>query len=142
MKLKIVFILLICSVFSSCFRPRDIDYKSIWNEYGDELKVLVRQIKSDVAYRWGNHDFPNNFKYPFDDGFHLSFGFDDNGRAIESDNKNFMIKFYTDRGIMDHFSAFIYTNDKKKMEQFDEETKRDNNDEDVKLEEHWYYIQD
>ncbi len=91
---------------------------------------------------WGNHDFPNNFEYPFDDGYHLSFGYDENGKAIQSDNKNFMITFYTDRGLMDHFSAFIYTNDIKQMKVLDQQTESDNKDEDVKLEEHWYYIQD
>lgn len=142
MKLKMTLFFSICLMLSSCFGPRDTDYKTVWNEQGKELKVLVKQIKSNGTYEWGNHDFPNNFEYPFDDGFHLSFGYDDSGKAIQSDNKNLMIKFYTDRGLMDHFSAFIYTNDKKEIEQLDEQTKQDKNDKDVKLEEHWYYIQD
>lgn len=140
--IKMTFLSSICILLSSCFCFRNVDYKTVWSEQGKALKLLVKKIKSTGTYEWGNHDFPNNFEYPFDDGFHLSFGYDDNGKAIQLDNKNFMIKFYTDRGLMDHFSAFIYTNDKKQMEQFDEETGRDKNDEDVKLEEHWYYIQD
>jgi hypothetical protein len=142
MKLKTTLFFPFCLILSSCFGPRDIDYKTVWNEQGKELKVLVKQIKTNGTLEWGNHDFPNNFEYPFDDGYHLSFGYDENGNAIQSDNKNFMITFYTDRGLMDHFSAFIYTNDIKQMKELDQQTESDNKDEDVKLEEHWYYIQD
>ena len=123
MTIKITFLVSVCILLSSCFGPRNVDYRTVWDEQGKELKILVNQIKSNGTYKWGNHDFPNN------------------RRAIQLDNKNLMIKFYTDRGLMDHFSAFVYTNDKKEMEQLDEQTGRDKNDNYVKLEKHWYYIQ-
>lgn len=142
MKLKITLFLPISLILSSCFGPRDTNHKAVWNEQGNELKKLVRQIKSNGAYERGNHDFPDTFEYPFNDGFHLCFGYDSTGKAIQSDNKNLMIQFYTDRGLMDHFSAFIYANNKMQMEQLDEQTQQEKNDKDIKLEEHWYYIQD
>lgn len=142
MKYKSLFYLPICLVLSSCFGPRNVDYKTVWNEQGKELKLLVITIKTNGNFERGNHDFPNSLDYPFDDGFHLSFGYDDNGKAIQLNDKNLTIKFYTDRGLMDHFSAFIYTNDQIEIEQLDKQSENDKNDEDVKLEEHWYYIQD
>lgn len=142
MKNKSLFFILICLVLSSCFGPRDIDYKAVWLEQGKELKLLVSTIKANGNLEWGNHNFPNTFDYPFEDGFHLSFGYDDNGKAVQFGDQNLTIKFYTDRGLMDHFSAFIYTNDQIEIEQLDKQTESDKNDEDVKLEKHWYYIRD
>lgn len=142
MILKFMPILPICLLFSACFGPRDIDYKSVWKEQGGELRTLVRTIKTKGNFQWGNHDFPTNFSYPFDDGFHVKYGYDENGKAIQLDSKNLTIEFYTDRGLMDHFSAFIYTNDPKEIEFLDEQTNRDYKDKDVKLETHWYYVQD
>ncbi|MEN9398981.1 MAG: hypothetical protein RL632_82 [Bacteroidota bacterium] len=141
MTLKLTLLFPICLVISSCFGPRNVDYKTVWNEQGKELKVLVKTIKTNGNVQRGNHDFPNNFDDPFNDGFHLSYGCDDTGKAIQLDDKNMTINFYTDRGLMEHFSAFIYTNDPKVIVHLDEETNRDKTDEDVKLEAHWYYIQ-
>ena len=140
--LKIILLLPICLLISSCFGPRIVDYKTVWNEQSKELKLLVKKIKTDGNYEWGNHNFPDNFNYPFDDGFHVKYVYDETGKAINLDSKNLTITFYTDRGLMDHFSAFIYTNDLKVIEQLNEQAKYDEDDENVKLEEHWYYIKE
>ena len=142
MTIKMMLLFSICILLSSCLGPRNVDYKTVWSEQGKELKLLVKTIKAEGKLEWGNHDFPNTFDYPFDDGFYLSFGYDDNGKAIQLDDKNLTITFYTDRGLMDHYSAFIYTNDPSKIKELDEETERDKKDEDVKVENHWYYLQD
>ena len=142
MKFKSLYYFPIYLILSSCFGPRNVDYKTVWFEQGKELKLLVKTLKTKNNLKYGNHDFPSSYDYPFDDGFHVSFGFDHTGETIHVDDKNLTIKFYTDRGLMDHFSAFIYTNDQKEIAKLDVETEQDKNDEDVKLQEHWYYIQD
>ena len=130
-------------LISSCLGPRNIEYKTIWSEQGKNLKILLKTIKSNKKYKWGNHDFPDYFSYPFDDGFNISYGYDkETGKAISYDDKNITIKFYTDRGLMDHFSAFIYTNDLKVIEQLNTQVDYNHKDTDVKLEKYWYYIQE
>jgi hypothetical protein len=46
--------------------------------------------------------------------------------------------FYTDRGLVDHYSAFIYTNDTTQIKKFEEKVKRGGND--LKKDKNWYFI--
>ncbi|TKK64589.1 hypothetical protein FC093_22225 [Ilyomonas limi] len=48
------------------------------------------------------------------------------------------ITFYTDRGLIDHYSGFVYTNDPTDMENFEERLKEGGND--TKMEKNWYFI--
>ena len=143
--MKTIFLTLQLSLFlsvSSCIESKTHDYRNTWNNQGKELKILLKSIKSKRTYICGNHDFPDNFSFPFDNGFYVSYGYDENRKAIRIDNKNLTVKFYTDRGLMDHYSAFIYSNDKNEIEQLNNQVESDKKDTDVKLEKNWYYIQE
>ena len=50
----------------------------------------------------------------------------------------FTIKFYTDQGLMDHYSAFIYTNDPEMLSHLNSEVANGGND--YLMEENWYFI--
>lgn len=50
------------------------------------------------------------------------------------------VTFYTDRGLLDHYSAFIYTNNPDDIKLFDEKVKEGGND--FKKEVNWYFIHD
>ena len=56
------------------------------------------------------------------------------------DNK-YKIKFYINNGFLDHYSAFVYTNDPKEIKELDERTLSPlNMDTNKKLEENWYRV--
>ncbi len=61
--------------------------------------------------------------------------------AIQTLKDTFVtITFYTDRGLNDHYSGFIYTNDKTDIKTFDDKVKNGGND--FKLQPNWYLIND
>jgi hypothetical protein len=130
---------LIILILSSCLGPRNIDYKKVWVEQGEELKKLVVKIKSG-SYKRGINEFPDQFEYPFDDGFLI--GYDGKGTNSPIDTNSLTIRFYTDRGLLDHFSSFIYTNDNIEIEILNHKSNLNNNDQNVKLENNWYYIKE
>ncbi len=56
------------------------------------------------------------------------------------DNK-YKIEFYINNGFLDHYSAFVYTNDPKEIKELDERTLSPlNMDTNKKLEENWYRV--
>jgi hypothetical protein len=57
----------------------------------------------------------------------------------EKDDAIVTIKFYTDRGLLDHYQAFIYTNDSLTISQLDEEANSEGGP-DHKIKENWYFI--
>lgn len=60
----------------------------------------------------GDYDFPKNFEYPFDQGF-----------IVNRTDKSVTLRFYTDRGLLDHYSAFIYTTDSTMRSELDEKAR-------------------
>lgn len=50
------------------------------------------------------------------------------------------VTFYIDRGFIDNYSAFIFTNDDSKIKEFDARTKSDWNKTNKKLDSNWYRI--
>ncbi len=50
------------------------------------------------------------------------------------------VKFYIDRGFIDHYSAFIYTTDTSRIKIFEARTKSDHHKTNRKLKENWYRI--
>lgn len=50
------------------------------------------------------------------------------------------VMFYTDRGLVDHYSAFIYSNDSTQIQELEEKVMRGGND--FKKEANWYFIHD
>lgn len=127
-----------CSPFPS---PRKIDWKKEWLNNGNKLKSLTKDIlrKGDEKYKPGINDFPDGFDYPFDDGFGIS-GTHSNDGIIGIDPEKITITFYVDRGIMDHYSAFIFTNDSSAIFNFDKNVENGGND--YKIEPNWYIISD
>ncbi|WP_211209913.1 hypothetical protein [Cyclobacterium marinum] len=56
------------------------------------------------------------------------------------DNK-FTVEFYIDRGFLDHYSAFVYTNNKDKIQELEERmTWKKELHNNKKLEENWYRV--
>ena len=51
----------------------------------------------------------------------------------KTDKNNLTVEFYIDRGFLDHYSAFVYTNDKKKIQELEEGANK-------KLDENWYIV--
>ena len=102
------------------------------------MKELADEIRNnkDQKYHFGNNSFPERFSYPFDDGFFINYG----RPASAVDPNHISIRFYLDRGLMDHFSAFIYTNDPDEIAMLDEKVKQAAND--YKLETNWYIVND
>ncbi|MEK6482614.1 hypothetical protein WJR50_34120, partial [Catalinimonas sp. 4WD22] len=51
------------------------------------------------------------------------------------------IKFYINRGFLDHYSAFVYTDDQSKIDELDERISWDTGDDkNLKLEKNWYRV--
>jgi len=135
-------LLILCSL-ASCNPfpgPRKVDLKKEWAKSGFHLKTLAQQILQDPAkFQFGNNEFPDDFEYPFDDGFFLNYG----SRHSSTENiqqQTVTIKFYTDRGLLDHYSAIIFTNNPIDIGEFESNVANGGND--YKLEEGWYAIND
>ena len=138
---KINNVLILALMLTSCApfgRPREIDWKKEWKENESNLKVLTHEIKEnrDGKYQMDNNNFPSSFDYPFDDGFYIGYG----SQATLIDTNKISIRYYVDRGLLDHFSAFIYTKDPKEINELDAKVQQGAND--YKIEENWYMIND
>jgi hypothetical protein len=111
--------------------PREkIDWRTEWQKHGEDLKRLTREIKTNVdgKYKVGNNNFPENFKYPFDEGFVIDLG----RHNVSYDTNTISITYYFDRGLLDHFGAFVYAKDSAKL--------TGENKVKVKLEQNWYVV--
>jgi hypothetical protein len=144
MKLFFINLCLLAICFSSClhsFGPRDIDWQKEWNKNEMKLKGLAWDIltKGNDKYLAGNNEFPEGFKYPFDEGFYIETPFQ-NGSGQIIDPRKLTIKFYVDRGLLDHYSAFIFTNDSTRIKEFDQKVKEGAGDHNIEF--NWYMIND
>lgn len=108
-----------------------MDWKAVWKDNESSLKQFAVKVSADTTrYRnHGQYDFPSNFEYPFDEGF-----------VVERRKNDVTLAFYTDRGLLDHYSAFIYTTDSTMRSELDEKVKMGGNDH--FLEKNWYLIND
>lgn len=77
--------------------------------------------------------------YIIPDSLHL-FPFDKSNEVSIQTLKDTTVTltFYTDRGLVDHYSGFIYTNEPEDMKSFDEKVKKGGNN--SSKEANWYYI--
>jgi hypothetical protein len=79
--------------------------------------------------------------YSIPDSLSLFPFFKSNEVTIQTLKDTFVtITFYTDRGLNDHYSGFIYTNDTIDIKTFDDNVKNGGND--FKLQPNWYLIHD
>lgn len=77
--------------------------------------------------------------YTIPDSLHLSPFFKNQQVAMsQKENTAVTITFYTDRGLLDHYSAFIYTNNPEDITFFDDKVKNGGNN--YKLAPNWYQI--
>ena len=59
----------------------------------------------------------------------------------KTDENNLTVEFYIDRGFLDHYSAFVYTNDKDKIKELDEKTTLNKGlHVNKKLDDNWYRV--
>jgi hypothetical protein len=120
-----------CNQSTAPLEPRSIDWKKEWEKNELNLKNLTRDIldQGSKKYVTGNNYFPGGFEYPFDDGFLIGRQFQRNGPENEIvDTKNITVTFYTDRGLLDHYSAFVFTNNSAAIRELDEKVERGGND--------------
>lgn len=132
--MKNIIYILILFFYTSCGSfiegPREFDWETEWEINSHDLKGLLVDIKTHSdKFKNGNNDFPDEFDYPFDQGFYL-----------KKENDYITVKFYLDRGLLDHYSAFVYTDDPIKINRLESKVKLDGNDH--KLENNWYCIND
>jgi hypothetical protein len=123
--------------------PRRVDWKKEWENNQTKLKLLAKDVleKGSRKYTTGNNDYPSGFDYPFDEGFFISKSFSSTGTVTDTiDTKKITITFYVDRGLLDHYSAFVYTNDSTDIFSYD--SKSENGGNDFKIEPNWYMIKD
>lgn len=134
---KPFYIILILFLHTSC-GPRNIDWETEWSKHHVQLEKLKNDIlkKGDQKYNLGNNDFPREFEYPFDDGFSINCYNGNSG----IDSKKITIKFYMDRGLLDHYSAIVFTNDSAVIAEMDENVKNEGND--FKIKQNWYAVND
>jgi hypothetical protein len=127
----LLFLLSACNPFSG---PRNVDWKKEWEKHASELKSLTKEVKEnkEAKYQVGN----NSFSYPFNDGFYIGYG----SRDTLIDTNNISIRYYVDRGLLDHFSAFIYTRDSSEIKELEVKVQQGGND--FKIEDNWYMIND
>ena len=128
--MKTISLLILAITITGCipFGPRKVNWGKEWRKWNPELKQLASKIEgAPDSYKAGNHDFPPNFKYPFDQGFH-----------INKNDGTLTITFYLDRGVLHHFSAFIYTTSDSKISELNSEVK--NGGYNFNLGDNWYII--
>ena len=59
----------------------------------------------------------------------------------KTDDNRLTVEFYINRGFLDHYSAFVYTNDKEKIQELEERTAFNTGlHVNKKLEENWYRV--
>ena len=138
------FLLSLIIFFTSCNpfpEPRKIDWKKEWEKNQIKLRALANDIliQGSKKYTTGINDFPSDFHYPFNDGFAISLPYSSYGRDT-IDTQNITITFYVDRGLLDHYSAIIFTNDSTDIKEFDRNVENGGND--FKIEPNWYMIND
>ena len=126
------YIVFFCILSACIFEPRNVNSNEVWIQYEEKLKYLTSSVELD-SYENGIYDFPQQFDYPFDEGYSFRKGND------SGDTLCVTIKYYTDRKLLDHYSAFIYTTDTIFGSTLEERIK--NKDDSVyKIEADWYYI--
>jgi hypothetical protein len=134
---KLIYIIPIFFIHANC-GPRNINWKTDWNKHHVQLEKLKNDIlkHGNRKYHQGSNDFPDGFEYPFNEGFSINCYNGNNG----IDEKKITIKFYTDRGLIDHYSAIVFSNDSTVITEMDENVKNKGND--FKIKENWYIIND
>ncbi len=110
---------------------------SDWHKYKHGLKGIVVDIidNNGKDYVIGENNIPTSVNFPYYNDFSIK------SRIKDSINVNSMtVIFYTDKGLLDHYSAFIFTNDSIKIKSLERNVGDGGND--YKLEKNWYLVND
>ena len=136
--IRTLFLAIILASCNSFEGPREIDWKKEWKENASKLKNLTREIiaNKEGKYKMGNNVFPDGFDYPFDEGFYIGYRHQD----TLIDTNRISIRYYVDRGLLDHFSAFIYTKDSTEIKELAFKVQQHAGD--YKIEDNWYMVND
>ncbi|MCC3158239.1 hypothetical protein LJ737_13405 [Hymenobacter sp. 15J16-1T3B] len=132
------YVALVGCALTSCSpigNQKKFDWHNVWASNREKLILLTEDIKVNGGkkYKLGNNEFVDGFPYPFNEGFVVK-----GGREIDS--AKILVKYYLDRGVMDHYSAFVYTNDSSEVRNLNKKVEAGAND--YKLESNWYIIND
>jgi hypothetical protein len=97
-----------------------------------EREQIIDEVKNGPIKSGGFIDY--SF-CPVSNGGDISFAKNRNGTVF--------VEFYIDRGLLDHYSAFVYTNDPQEIEKLEKgECDEDIVDRVEKMENNWYRIED
>lgn len=133
--MKAIFQILIFAILcSSCFLPNGSQSNpKVWEDNKEDLqKIVNRVLLNPEKFEEGENLIPEDLDFSYDKTFDI--------RGNLKDKNDLKITFYTDRGLVDHYSAIIYTTQKGLVKQFDENVKNGGND--FKLQNNWYAIND
>ncbi|WP_128330860.1 hypothetical protein [Apibacter sp. HY039] len=140
---KILILFIIIQIPYSCnfLAPKNIDGIKDWNKNKENYKIIIHDIlkNSNQTFKIGENNFPSYSKFKYDTSFRIlkPYPIKDSDTI---DIHNLTIYFYYDRGLLDHFSALIYSNDSLQLSILDANVKNGGND--YKLENNWYLIND
>lgn len=106
-----------------------------WKINYSKRKKIVRLIKEERSFTSAQ----TTYQIPF--SLTLFPYFKSNTVYVECQQDSIVtVTFFTDRGILDHYSAFIYSNDSAEIKRLDEKVKTGGNE--YKKETGWYFIHD
>lgn len=110
----------------------DWKYRKSMREQIVEL-VKTNKLKPNVAY--------NNIICSLDDSYFPPISNGGNEIAIYKTDGNITIEFYINRGFLDNYSAFVYTDDPKKRQELEEIIAlKSNSSGNKKLDKNWYRV--
>ena len=136
---KLGVILTICIGCFTLFFSEEIIEKLDWQFRRDSREEIVELIKADKLKPNVTH---NNIICTLENWNIPPISNGGNEIAIYKTDKNKLtVEFYINRGFLDHYSAFVYTNDKDKIKELEERTTLNKGlHVNKKLDENWYRV--
>lgn len=106
--------------------------KADWRLREVQRNEIIKKIKTkEFNSENGRAYYLSESKYKF-----ISNG--GNEIIIEQAHDRYTITFFIDRGLLDHYTAFIYTDDPLKIKEFDTEISKPRSVNDYKITDNWY----
>ncbi|MGG5208753.1 hypothetical protein ACQWU4_07375 [Chryseobacterium sp. MIQD13] len=132
--MKVVFQILLSAILcTACFFTGTQATPKIWDDNKEDLIEIVNRVSSNSKnYEEGANKIPEDLDFSYCEHFIVS--------GDLKDRNNITITFYTNSGLVDHYSAIIYTTQKGLIEQLEYNVKNGGND--FKLKNNWYAIND
>jgi hypothetical protein len=136
---KLGVILTICIGSFTLFFSEEIIEKLDWQFRRDSREEIVELIKADKLKPNVTH---NNIICTLDNWNIPPISNGGNEIAIyKTDENKLTVEFFINRGFLDHYSAFVYTNDKDKIKELEERTTLNKGlHVNKKLDENWYRV--